>query len=47
MKRIMLDVPDELHQKLELVKAKQMVTGSAIVKLSLNEYCDRVLRSSQ
>lgn len=42
-KKIMVDVPNELWEKLDKTAKKQMITKSSIIKLVVNQYCDRVL----
>jgi hypothetical protein len=43
MKKLIVDVPLKLHEKMDRTKVVQMITKSTIAKLAINKYCDEVL----
>ena len=45
-KKLVVSVPEKLHEKMNLARDKQMISKSALVKLAVNQYCDCVLNKN-
>jgi len=43
-KKIIVDIPSELNDKLDQTKEKMMITKSAVVKIACNNYCNEALK---
>ena len=41
--RLIVDIAPELNLKLEKVKAKTLLSKNAITRISLAEYCNKIL----
>jgi len=46
MKKFITNIPDELDKKIEIVKDKTMLCKTSIMKIAINQFCDKIIKGA-
>lgn len=44
-KKIIVDIPEKLQEKIDAAKEKQMISKATLVRMAVNQYCDGVVKN--